>query len=139
MVFKVYMYMVSLCIIYIYIYRASLIAQLWRICLQCTRIWVNPWVRKIPFRREWIPTPVFFPGEFHGQRSLKGLQSIGLQRARHDLVTNTFQSIHSLSIYQKDPLEEDMATNSSILAWRILWTKKPGGLQSTGSQRVKHD
>ena len=36
------------------------------------------------------------------------------------------------------PLEEDMATHSSILAWRIPWTEEPGGLQSTGLQRVKH-
>ena len=37
------------------------------------------------------------------------------------------------------PLEEGMATHSSILAWRIPWTEEPGGLQSTGSQRVGHD
>ena len=36
-------------------------------------------------------------------------------------------------------LEEDMATQSSILAWRIPWTKEPGGLQSMGSQRLRHD
>ena len=40
---------------------------------------------------------------------------------------------------QEDPLEEGMATHSSILAWRIPWTEEPGGLQSTGSQRVGHD
>ena len=32
----------------------------------------NPWVRKIPWRRTWQPTPVFLPGEFHGQRSMQG-------------------------------------------------------------------
>ena len=32
--------------------------------------WLDPWVGKIPWRREWLPTPVFLPGEFHGQRSL---------------------------------------------------------------------
>ena len=37
---------------------------------------------------------------------------------------------------REDPLEEGMATHSSILAWRIPWTEKPGGLQSLGSQRV---
>ena len=37
------------------------------------------------------------------------------------------------------PLEEEMATHSSILAWRILWTEEAGGLQSLGSQRVGHD
>ena len=37
------------------------------------------------------------------------------------------------------PLEKEMATHSSILAWRIPWTEEPGRLQSTGSQRVGHD
>ena len=40
---------------------------------------------------------------------------------------------------QEDPLEKGMATHSSILAWRIPWTEEPGGLQSTGSHRVRHD
>ena len=40
---------------------------------------------------------------------------------------------------QEDPLEKGMATHSSILAWRIPWTEKPGRLQSRGSQRVGHD
>ena len=39
----------------------------------------------------------------------------------------------------KDPLEKEMATNSSILAWRIPWTQEPGRLQSMGLQRVRHD
>ena len=43
------------------------------------------------------------------------------------------------SLGREDPLEEGMATHSSILAWRIPWTEEPGGLQSTGSQRVRHD
>ena len=38
-----------------------------------------------------------------------------------------------------DPLEKGMATHSSILAWGIPWTEEPGGLQSTGLQRVRHD
>ena len=40
---------------------------------------------------------------------------------------------------QKDLLEKGMATHSTILAWRIPWTEEPGGLQSIGSQRVRHD
>jgi len=40
---------------------------------------------------------------------------------------------------QEDPLEKGMAIHSSILAWRILWTEEPGGLQSMGSQSVGHD
>ena len=39
----------------------------------------------------------------------------------------------------RSPLEEDMATNSSILAWRIPWTEEPGSLQSMGLQRVGHN
>ena len=40
---------------------------------------------------------------------------------------------------QEDPLEEEMATPSSILAWKIPWTEEPEGLESMGSQRVRHD
>ena len=43
------------------------------------------------------------------------------------------------SLGQEDPLEKGMATHSSILAWRIPWTEKPGGLKSVGSQRVGHN
>ena len=43
------------------------------------------------------------------------------------------------SLGQEEPLEEEMATHSSFFAWRIPWTKKPGGLQSMGSQRVGHN
>ena len=43
------------------------------------------------------------------------------------------------SLGPKDPLEEEMATHFSILAWRIPWMEDPGGLQSTGLQRVGHD
>ena len=39
----------------------------------------------------------------------------------------------------EDPLEKDVATHSSILAWKIPWMEEPGGLQSTGLQRVGHD
>ena len=43
------------------------------------------------------------------------------------------------SLGREDPLEKGMVTHSSILAWRIPGTEEPGGLQSMGSQRVKHD
>ena len=43
------------------------------------------------------------------------------------------------SLDQEDLLEQEMATHSRILAWRILWTEEPGGLQSMGSQRDGHD
>ena len=43
------------------------------------------------------------------------------------------------SLSQEDPLEKEMAPHSSTLAWRMPWMEEPGGLQSTGSQRVRHD
>jgi len=43
------------------------------------------------------------------------------------------------SLGWEDPLEKEMATHSSILAWRIPWTEEPGGLLSMGLQRVRHD
>ena len=43
------------------------------------------------------------------------------------------------SLDQEDPLEKEMATHSSTLAWRIPWMEEPGGLQSMGSQRIGHD
>ena len=58
------------------------------------------------------------------------------------------QKVKNLSVMQEtlvqslgweDPLEKEMATPSSILAWRITWAEKPGGLQSMGSQRIRHD
>ena len=58
------------------------------------------------------------------------------------------QRIKSLPVMQEtlfrslgweDPLEKEMVTHSSIIAWRIPWIEEPGGLQSTGLQRVRHD
>ena len=57
------------------------------------------------------------------------------------------QTVKNLPAMQKmwvrplghDPLEKEMATHSSILAWRSPWTEERGGLQSMGSQRVRHD
>ena len=49
------------------------------------------------------------------------------------------EEIQVQSLSWEDPLEKEMATHSSILAWKIPWTEEPGKLQSTGSQRVGHD
>ena len=47
----------------------------------CNWIWFDPWVRKIPWRTEWLPTAVFWPGEFHGQRSLAGYSPWGCKES----------------------------------------------------------
>ena len=51
----------------------------------------------------------------------------------------TMRETRVRSLGWEDPLEEEMATHSSTLAWRIPWTEEPGGLQYVGSQRVGHD
>ena len=62
-----------------------------------------------------------------------------------DLVAQTVKNLPAMqegwvqSLGWEDPLEEEMVTHSSILAWRIPWIKEPGRLQSMGSQRVRHD
>jgi len=52
---------------------------------------------------------------------------------------STIQETQNQFLGQEDPLEKGMATHSSILAWRIPWTEGPGGLQSMGSQRGRHN
>ena len=49
------------------------------------------------------------------------------------------QEMQVQSLGWDDPLEEEIATSCSNLAWKIQWTEEPGGLQSTGSQRDRHD
>ena len=51
----------------------------------------------------------------------------------------TMQETWVQSLYQGDPLEKEMVTHSSALAWKIPWTEEHGKLQSMGSQRVRHD
>ena len=77
---------VLFCPFYIHIHRFR---DHSRICLQCRRPGFDPWVGKIPWRRKWKPTPVFLPGEFHGERSLVGYNLWGRKRVRHNRVTNT--------------------------------------------------
>ena len=51
----------------------------------------NPWIRKIPWRRKWQPTPALLPGKSYGQRNLAGYRLEGLKRVRHNLVTKPQQ------------------------------------------------
>ena len=52
---------------------------------------------------------------------------------------HAMQKTHVRSLGREDSLEKEMATHSSILAWKIPWTEEPGGLQSMGLQTVRHD
>ena len=79
------------------------------------------------WRRQWQPTPVLLPGKSHGRRSLVGC-SLCWTRLSNFTLTFHFHA-----------LEMEMATHSSVLAWRIPGTGEPGGLPSMGSHRVGHD
>jgi len=78
-------------------------------------------------RRQWHPTPVLLPGKSHGRRSLVGYSPWGSYES------DTTERLHFHA------LEKEMATHSSVLAWRIPGTGEPGGLPSLGSHRVGHD
>ena len=93
------------------------------------------WVNRIIYcklgRRRWHPTPVLLPGKSHGQRSLVGCSPWGRWES------DTTERLHfhfSLSC-----TGEEVATHSSVLAWRTPGTGEPDGLLSMGSHRVGHD
>ena len=111
----------------------------------------------LPCRRAWQPTLVLLPGEFHGLRSLgqatvhKIVKSRAWLKWLSILARTPFCSFLGGSVVKnlpateetcvqllgwEDPLEKEMVTHSSILAWEIPWTEQPGRLQSLGSQRV---
>ena len=77
-------------------------------------------------RKQWHPTPVLLLGKSHGRRSLVGCSPWG-----HEESDTTEQPHFHV-------LEKEMATHSSVIAWKIPWTEEPGGLPSMGSHRVGH-
>ena len=87
-----------------------------RICQQCRTLGFNLWFGNIPWRRERLPTPVFLPGEFHGQKSLSmgssGLQSMESQRLGYTEGVNTYT-------YQREA-EEDLTQKRKVI-WH--WNK----------------
>ena len=73
---------------------------------QCRKFGFDPWVRKIPWRRKWQPTPVFLLGEFHGQRNLVGYSPQGLQSVRHDWAKHS-QKINDVCCFPPIPIGAD--------------------------------
>ena len=68
-----------------------------------------------------------------------GISNLSSQVAQWERIHLSMKEIWVQTLIQEDPLEEEMATHSSILAWRMPWTEEPGGLPSMGSQRVGYD
>ena len=91
---------------------------------QCKRRGFNPWVGKIPWRREWQPTPVFLPGAFPWTEEPGKLQSMGSQRIGHDWVTSLslFTFMHWKRKWQPTPvfLPGESQGQGSLVGWR-LW------------------
>ena len=74
-----------------------------------------------------------------GQLVLAMITIAGFPGGSHSKESARMQETRVQLLDKEDPLEKGMATYSSILAWRILWTEEPGGLQSMESQRIRHD
>ena len=89
-----------------------------RICLQCRRLRFDPWVRKSPWRREQLPTPVFWPGEFHRQRSLVHYSSV------------QFSSVQSLGRVQLFATPWITACQASLSITNSRSPPKPKSLES---------
>ena len=89
--------------------RASLVDQ-WlggkkKTTCQCRRRGFNSWIRKIPWRRKWKPTPVFLPGKSEGQRSLVGCSPWGPKKVGHNLAIKTTTKFNSTTkIFQRSSL-----------------------------------
>ena len=100
-------------------------AQSVRTCLQCRRLGFDPWVKKIPWRREWQPTPIFLPGEFHGQRSLAGCRPWSLKES------DTTERLHFPFLSPGDLPSPVLEPTSPASAGRFFTTEpygKPTGI-----------
>ena len=95
------------------------------------------WIFRVDFLRMW---PIWKQGLYRDNwvtmRPLEWGASLVTQMVKNPLA---MQKTWVQSLGWEDPLKKEMATHSSILAWRIPWTEKPDWLQSKGSQRVRHD
>ena len=103
-------------------------------------------IQKAPWKKHLEKCLARYPGAM-AQPKWHGRLTIGYISwfSGASLVAQTVKNLPAMqatwvpSLGQEDSLEKGMATHSSILAWRILWTEEAGGLQSMGSQRVRHD
>ena len=101
----------------------SICQQVWK-----TQQWPQDWKRSV-----FIPIP-----KKGNAKECSNYCTIAL-RAQTVKRLPTMRETWAQSLGQEDLLEKEVATHSSILAWKIPWMEKPGGLQSMGSQRVRHD
>ena len=105
-----------------------------RICPQYRRPGFDPWVGKIPWRREWQPTAVLFPGESRGQRNLAGYSPWGC-RVRHNRATNAHTQTHTQEINRKKKNQQKIAIQGLQL-WQGPCTARAGELLERGEKEV---
>ena len=79
--------------------------------MQCRRPGFDPWIGKVPWRREWLPSPVFLPGEFHGQRSLADYSSWGHKELEMTEWLTLFILFYDLSILSINFLSDVLFVN----------------------------
>ena len=105
-------------------------------CSSCGKFRQYMYISTRRWRKRWHPTPVLLPGKSHGRKRLEGCRGAspfhGVAEGRTRLSDFTFT-------FHFHALEMEMATHSSVLAWRIPGTGEPGGLPSMRSHRVRHD
>ena len=102
----------------------------YKICLQCRRLGFDPGVSKIPWRREWQPSPVFLPGKLHGQRSLAGYSPWGRKESDTTERLTLFMSSQSFLFFvflnlPKLSRSPGMNTLASFQGFVIFWAIEP--------------
>ena len=111
-----------------------------RIHLQCRRSGFNPWIRKIPWRREWLPTPIFFPGELHRQRNLVGYSPwCHKESDTTEQLTHTHTHTCTCTCVLYICIICIILYNSQGSHGKYTGTGKPAMLQPIGSERVGYD
>ena len=92
---------------------------------QCRRPRFNPWVRKIPWRREWQPTPIFLPGESHGQQSLVGYSPLGSKES--DTAEQLTFSLFFFSMQLQSLVKVTRGMNCVYKGWALNTPMPPWG------------
>jgi len=100
-------------------------------CRRGKRCGFNPWIRKIPWRRKWQPTPVFLLGKFYGAEEPDGLQYIVLQRVGHDEVTK-----HSLVIGETSDISIEGHSTTYLMSKPLKIIKNKESSRNSHSKKA---
>ena len=93
-------------------------------CRRCKRQSLDPWVRKLTWRRKWQPTPVFLPGESHGERSLAGHSPQGHKKTRLSLHACAYTHTHTHTHTQRNTKALSYNNYFSVGIGLVIWSEK---------------